>query len=183
MSVVHKFNLPRIIIDTCAWITFLCYKAESKNLRKDALCSEPEEVASRVNALIDGNGKDHIIVMPTVIYAELLGIIRGKGRTPTSRLRLVNTTVDFLQSLDFIFMELDEETALDAEIHIKSFELTGIDAAILTSAAYFECRYVYTSDEKMLKVGDQIPGVSVCLPPEPSTLIYQSFNTETTRTH
>lgn len=178
MNVAHKYDLPRIIIDTNAWITFLCHNSKTKDLHKDALTTEPKEIASRVSALIDGNGKDHVIVMPTVVYAELLGIIRGKGKTPKSRLRQVDTAVEFLKSLDLLFMELDEEIVLEAQEHIKKFELTGVDAAILASAAYFSCREVYTRDEKMLDVGERIPGVSVKLPPENYTLVYQAPNSE-----
>lgn len=174
MNVAHKYDLPRIIIDTNAWITFFCYTAKFDDLNNEARASESADIASRVSALIDGNGKDYDIVMPTVVYAELMGMIRGKGRTPKSRKHLVDVAVDFLESLDFTFIELDEETVLEAQKHVKDFELAGIDAAILASAAYFECQHVYTSDGRMLKVGNSIPGISVELPPEPNTLVYQA---------
>lgn len=173
----HKDNLPRIIIDTNAWITFFCYEANPQDLHKEALKSEREEIASRVAALIDGNGKDHTIAMPTVIYAELMGMIRGKGRTPKARKYLVDKAVEFLQTVDFMFIELDEQIVLEAQKHIKDYDLTGIDASILASAEYYEYRRVFTSDKKMLNIGSSIPGVNVEEPPESYTLHYKCSDT------
>lgn len=167
-----KQALPYIIIDTNAWVTFFCYKAKRSDLRKDVLETEKHEIASNVAALIDGNGKEHQIIMPTAIYVELLGIIRGKGRTPTSRKRVVDEAISKFKTIDFIPVDLDEAIAQDSESLIKAYELTGIDAAILASAAYYEVRRVFTCDDKLLKVGNSIPGVSVELPPPPTTLQY-----------
>lgn len=170
----RRIHLPYIVIDSCVWVTFFCYKAKRNDLRQDVIATEPEEIASRVSSLLDGHGKEHTIAMPTVIYAEVLGIIRGKGRTTVTQQRLVDEAVEFFQDIDFDFIELDEKVVQEAQDHIKDHGLTGIDAAILASAAYYELRHVYTCDQKMLRVGNSIPGVSVEEPPESYSLNLRS---------
>lgn len=165
---MYKQSLPYIIIDTNAWVTFFSYKANRGDLKEDALETERSDIASNVGALINGNGNDHFLLMPTPIYAELLGILRGKGKTPAKRKRLIDNAVDFLETIDFLFVDLDERLAKDSEQYMKRYDLTGIDACIVATAAYWEVRHVYTNDKQLLKLKNDVPGVAVTTPPEPA---------------
>lgn len=165
---MYKPSLPYVIIDTNAWVTFFSYKANRGDLHEDALKTERSDIASNVGALINGNGKEHLLLMPTPVYAELLGILRGKGKTSTKRKRLIDKAVDFLETIDFLFVDLDEQLAKESEKYIKAYDLTGIDACIVAAAAYWEARRVYTNDKQLLKLENQVPGVAVMTPPEPA---------------
>ena len=66
---MYKPSLPYVIIDTNAWVTFFSYKANRGDLHEDALKTEQSDIASNVGALINGNGKDHLLLMPTPVYA------------------------------------------------------------------------------------------------------------------
>lgn len=176
-----KNNRPYIIIDSNAWVTFFSYRSSPSDLRKDALVSEQQQIADNVAALIDEHGKKHLIVMPTAIYVELLGILRGKGNTPASRKRVVDEVISFLESIDFLFVDLDEQIARESEALITKHDSTGIDASILASTSYWEARHVYTCDGGILKVADRIPGVLVDRPPEPHTLQYHLPNVDDER--
>lgn len=160
-------SLPYIIIDSNAWITFFSYKAKRGDLKKDALKTERSDIASNVRALIDGNGNEHLLLMPTPVYAELLGIFRGKGKTCTKRKRLVDSAVDFLENIDFLFVELDEKIAKDSEEYIKKHDLCGIDASIIAMAVAWEADAIYTSDKQMLKANGGVKDVLIEEPPTP----------------
>ncbi|ERS51128.1 MULTISPECIES: PIN domain-containing protein [unclassified Corynebacterium] len=164
----HKQSLYYIIIDTNAWVTFFSYKANRGDLNENALQTERSEIASNVEALINGNGKEHMLLMPTPIYAELLGIIRGKGKTANKRKKLIDNAVGFLETIDFLFVDLDEQLVKDSEEYMKRYELTGIDACIVAAAAYWGAHYVYTNDKQLLKLENRVSGVRVMAPPEPT---------------
>ncbi|WP_290259002.1 PIN domain-containing protein [Corynebacterium felinum] len=149
---------------------FSFQKMKESDLRPGARDTESSVIATNVAALIDGNGKDHTIVMPTAIYVELLGILRGKGRTPALEAKSVNKAVEFLEEVDFLFADLDEHVVDEAVPLIAKHHLTGIDASLLATASLFDVRKVYTIDRGLLKVANSIPGVSVELPPPPMTL-------------
>lgn len=165
---MYKQSLPYIIIDTNAWVTFFSYKANHGDLHEDALKTERSDIASNVGELINRNGKEHLLLMPTPVYAELLGILRGKGKTSKKRRRLIDSAVDFLKTIDFLFVDLDEQLAKDSEQYMKCYDLTGIDACIIAAAAYWEVRRVYTNDKQLLKLENDVPGVAVMTPPEPA---------------
>lgn len=165
-----KASLPYIIIDTSAWIAYFCFKFDPNRLHSDARMSELENASENVRALIDGHGRDHMTLMPTCIYAEILGTIRGKGNTPNDRMSLVKEVADFLDSLGLLPADLDISIAKEAADHVCNFELKGIDAAIIATATYWEARYLFTLDEKLVKIGTKIPGLSIETPPPSNTL-------------
>ncbi|KAA8721050.1 type II toxin-antitoxin system VapC family toxin [Corynebacterium flavescens] len=109
--------------------------------------------------------------MPTAIYLELLGAIRGKGLTQGKERKVVGKAIEYLEQFDFLFVELDEYVAEIASGYISSFHLTGIDASILASASIYEARHLCTTDTQLLNVGDKVPGVSVERPSYPSTIL------------
>lgn len=167
----HSKSLPLIMIDSCAWVAFFSFKKmRESDLRSGARDTESSEIATNVAALIDGNGKDHTIVMPTAVYLELLGILRGKGRTPALEEKAVTKAVKFLEQIDFLFVDLDEQLVDAAVPLIAEYHLTGIDASLLAAASLFDVRKVYTIDHGLLKVASSVPGVSVEPPPPPMTL-------------
>lgn len=170
MNVAHKNSLPYFIIDTSAWIAYFCFKFDPNRLHSDALKSELEETSENVKALIDGHGREHIILMPTCIYAEIMGTIRGKGNTPHDRKELVLEVSRFLDSLDLLPADLDVPIAKGAAHYVCDFELKGIDAAIIATATYWEADYLFTLDEKLIKIGTKIPELSIETPPPSNTL-------------
>ena len=124
-----------------------------------------------MQALIDNHNSKFQIVLPTLVYAEVLGVVRGKAvNQQESALADVARVREFFDSHDFIIAELDRVTARIAADLVPKFLLKGADAVVLATAQLWEARHLYTNDNDLLKIGDRAEGVRISVPPESDQL-------------
>ncbi|MGV9189158.1 type II toxin-antitoxin system VapC family toxin [Arcanobacterium canis] len=149
--------LPFIILDSCLYITYM---------RND-----DNDLAGRVQALLEDNKTKHQIILPTIVYLEVLGVIRGKVKQVNEEMQAaVEEACQFFNKQQLLPAELDLYTARLATDLIPRFQLKGPDAAILATAQAWEARRLYTNDNDLLKIGQSVPGVSIMRPPESDKL-------------
>ena len=155
-------DLPLYILDSCCVVAFLI--DESKDNKAD-----------RVQALLEGHGKDWEIVIPTVVYLETLGksqmgLNGGYGAKPAARRKALKAARAWVDSQSFMFAELDPLVIRNALDIMDAWGLNGVDAAIVATAQVYEVSKVYTFDDAMLRISTDIPGIEVIAPPEPNML-------------
>lgn len=156
----HKENLPRIVLDTCVYIHYLA--------------NQNKTVAENVEGLLAVNNQDHEILLPAIVQAETIGIARVEipkaKNTVTQRQKAANKAVLFFERAALPLVEHDQFITEKASELIVEHDIRGADAMILASAVCHNATHLYTVDGGLLKIGNQIPGLEVCEPPQTTTL-------------
>lgn len=156
-------SLPLVVVDTCLYIHLLTNQNPS--------------LAERTQGVLDDNNQNHRVLLPAIVRAEAVGVARshalGKRDTPTKRRKAAEVAIEFFESQDFVFAELDERLIEIAEKLIPEYGLRGADASILATAIAHDAQFLYTQDRQLLKVKDKIPNLRVQEPPEPNHLVFE----------
>lgn len=155
-------SLPILVLDTCLYIHFLA--------------NQDREIADRVAALIQANGIDHEIILPSIVHAECAGVARTKlpktKDTVKQRRTCAVTAQQFFEQAGFLFAEADQRTTSRAIELVIEHDIYGADATILATAELCGASHLYTVDNGLLKVGDKVNGLSVEKPPPPSSFVF-----------
>lgn len=158
----HNPDLPTVVLDTCLYISFLA--------------NQDEEIAQRVQSLIEQNGSEHNIVLPAIVQAECVGVARlampKKKNTPTQRGKAAQIAIDFFSRSELLFAELDQETVDTAAELIAGYDLQGADATILATALNVNASYLYSTDGNLLKLSGKKFDLIISPPPPATTLTF-----------
>jgi predicted nucleic acid-binding protein len=76
----------------------------------------------------------------------------------------------WIREARFVVIDIDERVGAEAARLATRWQLSGSDAAILASAKLWNIPVLYTWDAGLLKVRDQIAGLSVTEPEIPPTI-------------
>lgn len=149
-------QIDRIVIDTCVIL--------------DMLVVQDADRAARAEALLDGHGLNHTIVIPAIVIAEMGGapLVRAPEDYPAEAAERIAAVAEWIRSARYVVAELSERTAKRAAHLAVKHHLRGPDASILATAEHVGCTHLYTRDKKLLRC-DELFGFRIECPPSPPT--------------
>ncbi len=150
---------PRVAVDTCVLLNVLINGA-----------NDDPGWLPRSRWVLDEHRRTHEVVLPALVLAELGGAphVRGNHIESSERKRRVHAVHNWIRENRFVIIDIDERVGIEASLLAPRWQLSGSDAAILAAVKLWEIPTLYTWDSGLLKVGDQIPGVSVVEPQIPT---------------
>lgn len=149
----------RIVVDSSVLINFLTEGEADKR--------DNPEWFDRSKWVFEEHARGiHKILMPAIIIAELAGSgkVRGNHIPKQERYRRIKRVREWITASEFQVVEITQSLAEEASGLAIEHQLTGADACILTAAVRYNCPILYTWDEGLLKIGDQVAGVQVQQP-------------------
>lgn len=145
-------NSPRAYLDTSVILSALLGSAEPNYQR----C---------VDAITAAQHGTYQAVTSALSIAEVVGAGRHRNDvSPSDAKRSQRKALEFAQGLGAIFVDITERDGRRAAELSISFALKGPDALHLALAANSGCTHLFTCDNDLLKVAENVPGISVCVP-------------------
>lgn len=153
---------PRVFIDTCLLVNIAIGAATSDERYKLPASRGVMEAIS--NNRMRG-------YMSVITIAELLGNakIRGKHIPKPERHRRIKAAQAWLQNFPITSVEADSTLAFEAGALAQQHQLKGPDALILASSLRVKAKTLYTWDNGLLKINDNISNIDIV---EPSAYQY-----------
>jgi predicted nucleic acid-binding protein len=123
---------------------------------------------------------DFDLIIPTIVIAEVAGCgqIRGNHLSRQVRRGRIKVVADWIQQANFIPAEITLDTAIRAAELAIEFQLSGADATVLAIAEMYHCAWLFTWDDGLLKIDQDLGNLKVLQPqreyPDQSELLYDS---------
>lgn len=155
-------DTPRVFIDTCVLVN-LAIAATSPDEQTKFPSSH-----GVISAIFDNKMNGYISV---ITIAELLGNgeVRGNHIPKKERRLRIKAAQAWLQNSPIISIEADSLLAYEAGKLAQRHQLKGADALILASSLRIQAKILYTWDNGLLKINDNINGINIV---KPSTYQY-----------
>ncbi|WP_151640335.1 type II toxin-antitoxin system VapC family toxin [Corynebacterium sp. 11A] len=108
------------------------------------------------------------VYLPTLVGVEAVAAprMRNNQQKPPISNRYIDAAKEFLETVDVIWVELDEFAMQRAQKLGPERMIRAQDVAILSCAIEAECQYLFTKDKKLIKATAGLEDIEVCLPPE-----------------
>lgn len=108
-------------------------------------------------------------VTSALVLAEIVGIGKHRaGVSASDAKRKQQQALDFARGIGARYVEVSERHGRKAAELSIQFALKGPDALHLALAVETGCTHLYTCDGGLLKIADQIPGLTACVPEAPT---------------
>jgi predicted nucleic acid-binding protein len=154
--------LKRVAVDTCVIIAAIIEP------------HSPRQAPSRW--VLDQHRRTHTVVLPAIVTPEVLGApnVRCDDGGRRARWQRITTARDWIEKRRYIVVSIDQRVSRRAEEFAPEYNLSGSDACVLAAAVLAQCPVLYTWDNGLLKVRNQVEGLEVREPeifePKPGTL-------------
>jgi predicted nucleic acid-binding protein len=151
-------NRPRVVVDTSVLVNFLTGGTAEND--------DPEWFDHSKWIFEAHQDEVHRVAVPVIVIAELAGCgtIRGSHLDRQTRHQRIARVRKWIAEGGFLPIEISLTLAEEAAELAITHQLTGADACIVAAAARHECGVVYTWDNGLLKLGDQVAGVQIRKP-------------------
>ena len=113
-----------------------------------------------------GERGGHRLILPALVIAELAGAgpVRGTDIPKKERRTRINAVLEWLAASQFLVVDIDDRVARRAAELAIEHQLSGGDACVLAAAVSSRCAALYTWDDDLLKIEDQVSGLVVIEP-------------------
>jgi len=144
-------NSIRIVVDSSVLINFLTKGEADKR-------DNPEWFDHSKWVFEEHERGIHQILMSAIVIAELAGSgrVRGNHILKQERHWRIKRVREWIVASEFQVVEITQGLAEEAAELAIEHQLTGADACILTATVRHKCPILYTWDEGLLKIGDQV---------------------------
>lgn len=142
----------KVAIDTCLLLDMFLDKEPKYAERTERVFNDPK----------------YEVYLPTLVGVETIATpsMRDKQQKAPISNEHIDKAKAFLESVDVIWVELDEYAMRLAQQLGPERMIRPQDVAILACAIAAECAYLYTKDEPLIEAAKGLSDINVCLPPE-----------------
>lgn len=120
--------------------------------------------------VLDQHRQSHTVVLPTLVPPEVIGAgrVRGDEGGRKARKRRIKDATTWIINRRYIQVNIDQRVSRRATELAPEYNLSGADACVLAAAELARCTILYTWDTGLLKVQDELDGITVQQPQIPA---------------